>query len=418
MEGNMITNILRVLFTRSFEPLTFTNKPVYEEDMEVEELGIYVHIPFCTTLCSFCPYNKVEYSEELVKRYKKALIKEINMSGKLYKNKRINSVYFGGGTPALMLEDLKDIIGALKENFSLQGSIGIELHPTNVDEYCLEKLRSSGFDMVSIGIQSFQSKFLSSLGREYVDGAEKVRLAKEAGFKVIDVDLIFGMQQQEEEDLRRDFLSAFEAGATQVSTYPFIDFSYADNKGKPLGRKEKKQLLECLEETSSQICCDRTSVWTFGKYDTQKYSSITRDMYIGFGPSAATLTKKVFQVNTFSVEQYIACVNGNRLPAALTLRFTGRTRALYWLFWNAYTLKLNSSEFHKLFNKKLEEVFYIELKLGRLLGLLKKIPEGYELTKRGAYIYHLLEQRYTHQYIDKTWRITREEPWPKEIKLY
>ncbi len=414
----MITSFLRVLLTRSFKPLVFSSKIEENFQLDVDEFGIYVHIPFCTTLCSFCPYYKVKYDEALVKNYKEALLKEIICAGALYKNKNITSIYFGGGTPALMLEELQEIISTLKDNFHIEGNIGIELHPRDINEVLLEKMKSIGFDMVSIGIQSFQESCLNTLGREYLDGEKKVKLVHDFGFKVIDVDLIFGMAKQTKEDLSKDFLAAFNSGATQVSTYPFIDFSYANNKHKPLGRNEKKELLTVLDELSSTMDCVRTSVWTFGKKHTPKYSSITRDLYIGFGPSAATLTKKAFGVNCFSVEEYIRLIESGKSAKALTMNFTTRTRKIYWLFWNAYTLKLNNSDFYKLFRESLDKAFGIELKLGKLFGLVKKTSQGYELTKRGAYVYHLLEQKYTHEYIDKTWRLAGEAILPEEIKLY
>jgi len=414
----MITSILRVLLTRSFKPLVFINKTVDDLEFDVDKFGIYVHIPFCKTLCSFCPYYKVQYNEALAKNYKEALLKEIIMAGTVHKNKNITSVYFGGGTPALMINELKEIISTIKENFNIEDTIGIELHPRDINETLLEKLKNIGFDMVSIGIQSFQESCLNTLGREPIDNESKVKLVSDFGFKVIDVDLIFGMSKQTKEELSKDFITAFKAGATQVSTYPFIDFSYANNKHKPLGRKEKKELLNCLDETSNNIECDRTSVWTFGKKQTSKYSSITRDLYIGFGPSAATLTKKIFGVNTFSVEEYIKSIENGKSAKALFMNFNKRTRKIYWLFWNAYTLKLNNKAFYELFNETLEKAFGIELNLGKFLGLVKKVPEGYKLTKRGAYIYHLLEQKYTHQYIDKTWRLAGKAATPEEIKLY
>ncbi|KGM95350.1 radical SAM protein [Clostridium botulinum] len=413
----MITSILRVLLTRSFKSLVFENNVKEQSELEMNEFGIYIHIPFCTTLCPFCPYNKEKYNEELASKYKEALISEIEMAGKSHGRKNITSVYFGGGTPALMLEDLEDITSILKKNFNLNNNMGIELHPRDIDKYCLTKLKNIGFDMISIGIQSFNKKCLESLGREYVYGEDKVKLVSEAGFKVIDVDLIFGINGQSREELRKDFLAAFKSGATQVSTYPFIDFSYANNKNKPLGRKDKRELLDCINTISNDIYCERTSVWTFGKKNVSKYSSITRDLYIGFGPSAATLTKDVFKVNTFSVKEYIKSVKDNKKATAITMKFSKRTRALYWLFWNAYTLKLSNKEFYKLFNINLEEFFGVEFKIAEFLQLVKKVSDGYMLTKRGAYIYHLMEQRYTHEYIDKTWRITKENPWPKEIVL-
>lgn len=415
----MITSILRVLLTRSFKPLMFTDKVDYEIKFDSAEIGLYVHIPFCKTLCSFCPYNRIKYEESMIKPYKDALIDEINMVGRLYKGKKtITSVYFGGGTPALMLNELGEIITALKTNFSISSNIGIELHPSDITKESLFKIRNIGFDMISIGIQSFQSEYLIALGRKYIDGAEKVRLVKEAGFNTIDVDLIFGIANQNEESLRKDFLMAFELGATQISTYPFIDFSYADNIRKPLGKQEKKQLLNSLEKTSVEIGFDRTAVWTFGKRDMTRYSSITRDAFIGFGPSATSLTKDFLKLNTFSVEEYIRCINSGKIPTAMTMKFSQRNRALYWLFWNAYTLKFNNDEFKNLFGVNLEKMFRIELRIAMALGLLNNVKNSYELTKKGTYFYHLLEQRYTNRYIDKSWRVARKNPWPKKIKLY
>ncbi|WP_186429566.1 radical SAM protein [Clostridium sp. BSD9I1] len=415
----MITNFLRLLFTKSFKPFVFTNENNYELNMNVPELGIYVHIPFCTTICAFCPYNKIKYDKTLAAAYKDALIKEINIVGSLNKKKnKITSVYFGGGSPALMLEELADILRTLRSNFDINCNIGLELHPRDINEEDLLKLKNIGFDMVSIGIQSFDEESLKTLGRDYINGAEKVRMAASIGFKTIDVDLIFGIEGQCEESLKRDFKTAFEAGATQVSTYPFIDFSYANNKSKPLGKKEKKKLLQYLEKVSEELQCKRTAVWTFGKKDVPKYSSITRDNFIGFGPSATTLLRDFFKINTFSVEEYIKRVNSKKMPTALTMKFNERTRALYWLFWNSYTLSIDNESFKKLFKKDLEQIFKLELTLGRIMGLLTKTEEGYELTEKGTYKYHLVEQAYTHQYIDKTWRIARQEAWPDKIELY
>jgi len=415
----MITNIIRILLTRSFKPLKLTDKVLAQMDFGSSDFGIYVHIPFCKILCPFCPYNKIQYDEKVAKLYFDALISEINMAGKLYGlKKNVNSVYFGGGTPALMADELPEIIAALKNNFNIKGNIGIELHPRDINKESLKKIKDAGFDMVSIGVQSFDKSTLNSLGREYIDGKEKVILAKEAGFSVIDVDLIFGIKNQTEESLKSDFITAFKAGATQVSTYPFIDFSYAKNINKPLGEKEKKKFLSCIEGDAEEIGLERTAVWTFGKKKSSRYSSITRDIFMGFGASSVSLTKNEFKLNTFSVPEYIKRVKEGKIPTALTMKLNLRNRALYWLFWNAYTLKFDNCEFKKLFGKSLQDVFRFELNMAGILGIIKKEDDDYYLTKRGIYFYHLAEQKFTNQYIDKTWRIASVSPWPKEIKLY
>lgn len=414
----MFSNIFRIIETRSFKPLKFTKINAEYIDNDVEDIGIYIHIPFCKKLCSFCPYNKVKYDEALSLRFKDALLKEIHLIGDYYKKRNITSIYFGGGTPSLMIEELNDIIITLKEVFNINCDIGIELHPNDITKDLAKKLKDIGFTMISIGIQSFQQKELKTLGREFIDGDEKVTILKNENFKVIDVDLIFGINGQSIEDLKKDFITAFENGATQVSTYPFIDFSYANNKNKPLGRKEKKVLLNSLETLREELNLKRTSVWTFGKESVPKYSSITRDAYIGFGPSAASLTKKYFKINTFSVEEYISAVNNDNNPKSLTMDFTERLRALYWCFWNAYTLEFNNDNFRKIFKKDIENIFKIELLLSRVLGIIKKTKNGYKLTEFGIYLYHLVEQHYTHQYIDKTWQICGQTSWPDEIDLY
>lgn len=414
----MLTSILRIIETRSLKPLEFTSKNAMYIDEDVDEVGLYVHIPFCKILCPFCPYNKVTYHEELAHQYNQALIKEIEIVGSKYAGKKVTSIYFGGGTPALMVNELESILDKIKDIFDIKCDIGIELHPRDVTVELLQQLKSIGFTMISLGIQSFQRRNLSVLGRELINGEEILKMVSTIGFNVIDVDFIFGIKGQTEEDLKKDINIAFLNGATQVSTYPFIDFSYANNLSNPLGRKDKKKLLEALEDTADGLGLKRTSVWTFGERNVPKYSSITRDSYIGFGPSAATLTKKYFKINTFSVEEYIRVINERENPKALTMDFTPRVRALYWLFWNCYTLELNSNNFKKLFGVELDEMFGIELKIAKLLGLITKIDSNYKLTKRGSYIYHLLEQHYTHQYIDKTWNTCTKEPWPQKIKLY
>ena len=416
----MLTNLLRIILSRSFKPFVFEGGVEHDIDYNVENPGIYVHIPFCKTICSFCPYNKETYKDGTAKRYINALIKEIrqsraNASGDL---KEVYSIYFGGGSPALLVEYLGLIILEIKNMYKIKGSIGVELHPRDITESTVSKLREYGVDMVSIGIQSFQRKCLMVLGREETDMKTRFNMLKNAGFKAIDVDLIFGIPGQNIEDLKKDFITAVKYGATQISTYPFIDFSYANNLHKPLGRREKREMLKGLLEVSSDMGYVRTSVWTFAKTGTPKYSSVTRENFIGFGPSATTLLKKVFKINTFSVEEYIKCVHEGKSLTALSLEFTERTRALYWLFWSSYCLDINNDSFRSLFGKDVEDLFGLELLAASKLGYLSKTRSGYTLTEKGAYLFHLIEQVYTHQYIDKTWSIAGKHPWPEKIVLY
>lgn len=415
----MLTSLLRIVLTRSLKPFVFEGK--YEEKLDyegLEDLGLYVHIPFCRSLCSFCPYCKEKYDGRRAELYKTALLKEIEIAcGDAVEKKEATSLYFGGGTPALMIDDLKEIIEKLKEHFTITGGIGVELHPSDIREGVLQKLKLAGVTMVSLGIQSFNEECLRKLGRSNDSFVEKLRLVKESGFEVVDVDLIFAIPGQTDEILADDIRTAFENGATQISTYPFIDFTFADNDYKPMSEKVKKSMLKKLTKYCSEINVDRTSVWTFAKKGTGKYSSVTRDTFLGFGVSATTLLKDSFKINTFSIDGYIDRINEGELPTSLTLGFAGRQRALYYLFWSAYSMKLDGERFKKLIGVPLEKMFGLELFFSRKLGFLRKNGSVYELTDKASYVYHYVEQVYTTAYIDKMWNISRVEAFPEKIVL-
>jgi len=232
------------------------------------------------------------------------------------------------------------------------------------------------------------------------------------------VDLIFGIPGQSVDDLVADFICAVSNGATQVSTYPFIDFSFANNDQKPLGATQKRQMLNALIASAQKYGYERSSVWTFARTGTPQYSSVTRDNFIGFGPSASSLLRDEFNINTFSVPEYIRAVKEGRSATTLTMHFNDRSRALFWLFWNAYNLNLSEKVYFELFGTPLKTMFAPELALARLLQLVVPTEYGYRLTKFGAYIFHLVEQAYTHNYIDKVWSTARSEAWPMHVDLY
>ena len=419
----MITNILRPVLNRSFKPFEFI-KCEDNDDLSLvhldnnNNLGLYIHIPFCKNICPFCPYNKVIYNETLAYQYKEALLKEIKLTNQRYSKQDITSLYFGGGTPGLLIDYLEEIIDEVKKYFNIKGSLAIELHPNDIKMKVLEKLKYIGFTMVSVGIQSFNSKCLHNLGRNADNEVEKIKLLKELNFDTIDIDLIFGIPNQNIDDLVEDVDLAFRLGATQISTYPFIDFSYAENERRPLSKEEKKEMLYSLVNTSNKIGLERTSVWTFAKTNTKKYSSITRENFIGLGPGAASLFDDKFRLNTFSVEEYIRSIDNNEFACALVLNFTKFSRKSYWLFWNVYNMKLSKEDYKNMFRSDLKKDYFLELFIAKLLGLLVEDSNGYEVTLKGSYYFHIVEQIYTTQYIDKTWSIARNEPWPNKINLY
>ena len=430
----MTARLLSILLKRSLKPFVFTGGTRARSFQGIRSFGLYVHMPFCATICPFCPYFKTLYDPGVVADFKTALIAEITSAaragargatgssgaGEATENgacPRVTSVYYGGGTPALFHDHLAELNAEIRGRFDVRGPFAIELHPDNVQTGLLSQLREAGFDMVSIGIQSFHEECLRTLGRSPVDSAAGIAAAEREGFRVIDVDLIFGIPGQTVGSLQEDFRIAAESGATQISTYPFIDFSFTSSGDKPLGARQKKQLLAGILEVCAETGFERTSVWTFARRGTARYSSVTRDSYVGFGPSAASLLRSTFSVNVFSVPEYIRCLKNGVQPTALSVDLTERERSLFWLFWNAYNLRIDRKAFSVMFGTEVEDSFALELWLARRAKLLEAAHYGYRLTDSGAYLFHLLEQSYTNQYIEKLWRLSLQTPWPDKLVL-
>ena len=405
--------------TRTTKPFIFNNE--YDNLLpfsECDSLGLYVHIPFCKSICNFCPYCKVRYDKELCDRYIDTLIREIHLVGGQHKGKKeVTSLYFGGGTPALASHRIKEIIDAIDEHFVITEGIGLELHPDNLTPEVLGELKDAGVTKISIGIQSFCDKYQSVLGRKSVD-PEKISAALSAvPFETVSMDFIFALPGQTFEDLKSDVDLAFALGANHIAIYPFIDFTFTDSRVPQMAKREKRRLLDRITNYCLDKGYSRSSIWTFSKDDCSGYSSMTRENFLGFGCSATSLLREQFKINTFDIESYCARIDGKNLPTSLTIRFTRRQRMIYWLFWTAYSTRVDPRGFERFFGVSLNRMYGFELFVARLLGFVKKKNGIYEMTLRGAFYYHYYESFYTLSYIDKMWGTMRKEAYPERMKL-
>lgn len=416
---SFITSLTRMWLTRTVKPFTFKNE--YDRIlpfMECENLGLYVHIPFCERICDFCPYCKVRYSADLCDKYIDALIKEIHIvGGQNTEKKMVTSLYFGGGTPALAATRIKEIVDALNEHFIITDGIGLELHPDNVNVETLQILKDAGVTKISIGIQSFCDKYQKILGRKKIDTSAMMSALAAVPFETVSMDFIFALPGQTYNDLKSDIDTAFSLGANHIAIYPFIDFTFTKSPVVAMPKKEKRQLLDAITQYCLSKGYLRDSIWTFSSKPNAKYSSMTRDNFLGFGCSATSLFKEQFKINTFNVESYCDRIASNNLATSLTIRFTKRQRMIYWLFWTAYSTKVNTKDFEKFFGVPLKKMYGFELWLSKRLGFVKEYDGIYEMTLKGAFYYHYYENFYTLSYIDKMWGIMRKESFPKEIKF-
>lgn len=416
---SFITGLTRMWLTRTAKPFTFKNG--YDQILpyaECENLGLYVHIPFCKSICNFCPYCKVRYSAELCDRYIDSLIQEIHIVGSQHaEHRKATSLYFGGGTPALAANRIKEIVNALSEHFIITEGIGLELHPDNVNVETLQMLKDAGVTKISIGIQSFCDKYQKILGRKKIDTAEMMSALSAVSFETVSMDFIFALPGQTYDDLKSDIDTAFLLGANHVAIYPFIDFTFTESPVIAMPKKDKRELLDAITQYCLGKGYSRNSIWTFSSGTDANYSSMTRDNFLGFGCSATSLFKEQFKINTFDIDSYCERIRSGNLATSLTIRFTKRQRMVYWLFWTAYSTRVTAEDFEKFFGVSLKKMYGFELWVAKQLGLVKEHNGTYEMTLKGAFYYHYYENFYTLSYIDKMWGIMRKEAFPEQIEL-
>lgn len=415
----ILTTLTRMWLTRTTKPFTFLpeadSRLPYEN---CDNLGLYVHIPFCRQVCHFCPYCKTRYEKSRMDTYLAHLLQEIHLVGRWQSERtKVTSLYFGGGTPALAADHLGEIVNALQAYFEITEGIGVELHPDDVTIPVLQKLKAAGVTKISIGIQSFQRRHQQTLGRSAVSPDALQKALSAVPFETVSMDFIFALPGQTFEDLRQDLETAFASGANHVAIYPFIDFTFTKSSVPAMKKQEKRMLLDRITEWCLAQGYTRDSIWTFSSAPSARYSSMTRDNFLGFGCSATTLLTDQFKINTFSIDEYCSRIDRQRLPTALTLRFTKRQRMVYYLFWTAYSTRVRTGDFEAFFGVPLEKMYGAELWLARHLGLVTKENGTYEMTLKGAFYYHYYENFYTLAYIDKMWSILGKEAFPDGIHL-
>lgn len=364
-----------------------------------DRYGLYLHVPFCEHLCPFCPYNKVPYERERAADYFAALRREIGVYRAAGAGP-FTSLYVGGGTPTLCLDELADVLSRLP----VEAERAIEVLPLHATPEGVGLLVETGFDRVSLGVQSFDDRVLRHLGRR--GSGETHRAAVEAcrgRFACLDVDLIFDTGFAEPEVFLRDVEECCRLGVDQISTYPLMRFGYTPfGKARHAPRVEH-DLLRRAAGLAASHGYERSSVWALRRAGAPGFSSITREFYLGLGAGAATFTGRHYLVNHFSPGRYGQALAAGRLPIARSARLRPVAGAAYHLFWQAYAGGFDPRRTRALFPSA-AWVAGAATGLGRALGLLERGEGRYRLTRRGFDRYHDLERRVTYRFIEPLWR--------------
>lgn len=185
--------------------------------------SIYIHIPFCDSICTYCDFSKFYYNENIVNEYLNSLEQEIKNK---YKGEYISTIYIGGGTPSsLNIEQLKklfSIIEIIRKNSDVEFTF--ECNPESMTIDKIKLLKQNGINRISIGVQSFNDKTLKFLNRKHTkrDVVNLINNLKKVGINNINIDLIFGINNQTIEDINNDLQTFINLDIPHVSYYSLI----------------------------------------------------------------------------------------------------------------------------------------------------------------------------------------------------
>lgn len=190
-------------------------------------LGIYVHFPFCRGHCPYCDFHEKTVDPSFCDRdYSRAVLREMNIRASVFNfmETEVKTIYVGGGTPSLWSpSETAALLEGIRSSFRVdpKAEITIEANPCEHESHDLSGYRRAGFNRISLGIQSFQQKFLDAIGRRHLqsDSLSAVERAKEAGFEDISLDLIYGLPGQTAEDAKADVAEMISAGPSHISAY-------------------------------------------------------------------------------------------------------------------------------------------------------------------------------------------------------
>ena len=288
--------------------------------------GLYIHIPFCKTICSYCDFYRV-LSPDDDSPFIDTIIKEAEIRRDYLPGENISTIYLGGGTPSVLpVSELKKLMDNFSEIFSIENDseITIELNPDDLDLNYFNGLRKTGFNRISLGIQSWNDEELKFLNRRHdAAGAEKaLKYSLDAGFDNITIDLIYGLPGMSAGSWEKTLEKTLSFDVKHISAYHLtIEPGSLLGKMKKQGHITEVDEEESLNQFNSLIEMTESAgfihyeISNFGKegYFSIHNSNYWKQVnYIGLGPSAHSFNNYSRQWNVSDVKKYVNAVNSNK----------------------------------------------------------------------------------------------------------
>lgn len=293
------------------------------------KIGLYIHIPFCQKKCLYCDFPSHANLSHLYQPYVAALCREISDLGGVLSGNIVDTIFIGGGTPTVLSANcLSQILQQVHASYSIDknAEISIEANPGTIDLEKMLMLRAAGVNRISFGVQTFNDPLLLSIGRIHsaTQGVEAVKMAKQAGFDNINIDLMYGLPGQTTQQLKDSILQAIKLEVMHISAY-----GLKVEEGTPFARMQQQGSLILPDEDTDEAMYDLTTHLLpqkgFARYEISNFALAGYECrhnlkywqyqpYIGLGAAAHSFWKNERLANMNDVVSYIKTVEQGLLP--------------------------------------------------------------------------------------------------------
>lgn len=348
--------------------------------------SVYIHIPFCSNICSYCDFCKFIYNKKWVTQYLNELEKEINEK---YQNEVVSTIYIGGGTPSILsideLKKLFSIIEKIKKNRDFEFTF--ECNVESLDYEKLKILFDNEVNRLSIGVQTFNEKYLKFLNRNHnkEEIISKIEMSKKIGFENINIDLIYGLKNQNIEDLKQDLNDYLKLDINHISTYSLIiephTKLYIDNE---------QNIDEDLDFKMYELICNTLKENGFNHYEISNFAKTNYESkhnlvywnnleYYGFGVGASGYINGKRYDNTRNLQKYL---KGEYLDNINKLSLNEKIENEFILGFR----KINGININEFYKKYKFDVLNIDI-IKKLINENKIINEKENIFINPKYIY-------------------------------
>lgn len=362
--------------------------------------GIYIHIPFCKKLCSYCDFYHVMVQSDN-KQYIDALNREAFMRRDYLGNQTVSTIYIGGGTPSVLQpSEIKSILDNISGNFSIdeKPEVTIELNPDDVNDDFLDGLKKTIVNRISIGIQSWRDQDLKFMNRRHTASSAAIALDRifDAGYDNVTIDLIYGLPGMKAADWASNLDISFSYNIKHLSAYHLTI-----EPGTILGKMKEKGTLSEIDEDESasqfQLLIEKAVAAGFIHYEISNFglpgflsvhnSNYWKQVsYLGLGPSAHSFNGYSRQWNVRDVKKYIKAVDSGCLDFDIE-ELDKKTRFNEYILTSLRTMWGISLDYVEVAFDK-EGYDYIKNLSGKFIdyGLMKQEKNTLVLTNQGKMI--------------------------------